>query len=62
MLWDGVTFFGFDKNKLDRIRGIKTSFFDVFRDFQWVVITFMTFTLVSFVLVSEAHKLGEVKQ
>lgn len=62
MLWDGITFFGFDKTKLDRIRGIKTSFFEVFRDFQWVVLTFVTYALVTFIVVEESHKLGEVKQ
>lgn len=62
MLWDGLTFFGFDKTKLERIRGKKVSFSDKFRDFQWVIISFVTASLIIFIVVEESHKYGEVKQ
>jgi hypothetical protein len=37
LLWDGLGFFGFDDNKLERLKGKKPKWYDKFSNKRWVV-------------------------
>ena len=36
LLWDGLGFFGFDDNKLERLKGKKPNWYDRFTNKRWV--------------------------
>jgi hypothetical protein len=58
MCWDGLEFFGFDDTKLARLNGSKVSFIDKFKNKKWLIITICSMFVISFVITSEASKLG----
>ena len=61
MLWDGLDFFGFDDTKLARLNGHPTSYFDKFKNKKWLAKTFIGVTIVLYVILSSASKLGTMK-
>ena len=61
MLWDGLTFFGFDDTKLARLNGVPTSYLDKFKNKKWLSTSILGVTIVTYVILSSASKLGTVK-
>ena len=61
MLWDGLTFFGFDDTKLARLNGHPTSYLDKFKNKKWLSTSMLGLTIVLFVILSSASKLGTMK-
>ena len=61
MLWDGLTFFGFDDTKLARLNGHPTSYLDKFKNKKWLSTTILGVTIVLFVILSSTSKLGTIK-
>ena len=60
-LWDGLEFFGFDDTKLERLNGHPTSYMDKLKNKKFLATTSLGFTIVCYVIISSASKLGTVK-
>jgi Na+/H+ antiporter NhaC len=61
MWWDGLVFFGFDDTKLARLNGAPVSFTDKFKNKKWLIMTFTSLFVVSFVIITETSRLGTQK-
>ena len=59
--WDGVSFFGPDHTKLQRLNGIPPRWFDKFKSFAWFFPKFVMLALIAFVIGNEFKDVGEVK-
>ena len=61
LLWDGLGFFGFDDNKLARLKGKPARWYDRFVNKRWMIfnLSFLIFVLV--ILSKELKTLGNVK-
>lgn len=62
LLWDGLSFFGFDDTKLDRLKGHPVTFFSKFTSLRWIVITFGSLIGALVILSIEIGKYGEVRR
>ena len=62
MLWDGLTFFGFDDTKLARMNGAKTSYLDKFKNKKWLIKNVIGVCIVFYVILNSVSKLGAVKR
>jgi hypothetical protein len=60
MLWDGLTFFGFDDTKLGRLKGEPVSVWDKFKNKKWLISMFIAFAVIIFVLSTELSKLDSL--
>ena len=62
MLWDGISFFGFDDTKLKRIRlKKKPSVTDKCSSKRWIVVSLITVILAIEILSTEINALGTQK-
>ena len=57
-MWDGLTFFGFDDTKLDRLKGKPLDFLTKFTSLKWVVQTFLMMIAIIVVLSISMSKYG----
>ena len=60
-VWDGLTFFGFDDTKLDRLRGRPLDFLTKFTSIKWIVMTFASLIAILVVFWISAMKYGDEK-
>ena len=61
LMWDGLVFFGYDDNKLQRLKGIKPRWYDRFLNKRWLFFN-MTFAIIlSIVLMTQLQTLGQVR-
>ena len=60
-LWDGLGFFGFDGNKLDRLKGIKPRWYDPFFNKGWILNKLIILAIMVYVLNGNFEKLGDIK-
>jgi hypothetical protein len=61
ILWDGLEFFGFSMEKLQRLRGKKASYCDKFTSKKKLASTMAMLTLIVYVVISEAKMIGDIK-
>ena len=61
LLWDGLGFFGFDDNKLERLKGKNPKWYDRFSNKRWVVSNLIIGFFVIYVLSGQVELLGDVK-
>ena len=61
LLWDGMTFFGFDDNKIKRLDGVKPRWYDRFTNKRWLLFNFTFVAAFMAVCVSEFNLLGNIK-
>lgn len=61
MWWDGLEFFDFDDTKLARLNGARVSFLDKFKNKKWLIVTFMSMFIISYVIITETSRLGTPK-
>ena len=59
--WDGLSFFGFDDGKLDRIRRKPASVWDKCNSVQRLVMIILGLTVLVFVLFTQIKKWGSMK-
>jgi hypothetical protein len=50
LLWDGLGFYGFDDNKLDRLKGVKPRWYDKFTNKRWLVANLVVGILIVYIL------------
>ena len=62
LLWDGVGFFGFDDNKLERLKGKKPKWYDRFSNKRWLAANLVVILAMLQVLGDQYHILGTVKK
>ena len=48
LLWDGLGFFGFDDNKLERVKGKEPRWYDRFVNKRWIL---FNLSIIAFVIV-----------
>jgi hypothetical protein len=60
-LWDGLGFFGFGTHKLNRLRGIKTTFFTRFENISWDITTTLWLTCAIIILKEKGDEIGDQK-
>ena len=61
LLWDGLGFFKFDDNKLERLKGIHVKWYDRFKNKRWIIFNFVAIILVVGIIVTHLNSLGTVK-
>jgi hypothetical protein len=61
LLWDGLGFFGFDDNKLDRLKGIPSKWYDRFKNKRWIIYNFLAVIVVVGIITNHLKELGKVK-
>jgi hypothetical protein len=61
LLWDGLGFFGFDDNKLNRLKGIPPKWHDRFMNKRWVLFNLTSISIVLIIIVGQLETLGDVK-
>ena len=61
LIWDGLGFFGFDDNKLQRLRGIPVRWNDRFKNKRWMLYQSVGLFIIFAILVNEFRKIGDVK-
>jgi len=59
MMWDGLGFFGFSDTKLPRLRGKKVTLLTPYLSWKRTPIMFITFVVMVYIIISEAHNLGK---
>ena len=62
MIWDGVTYFGFNTSKLKRLEGHKPGWCDKFKDRTYLLPALFTLGIVAYLLIHELVKFGSVIQ
>ena len=60
-LWDGMAFFGFDDNKLERLKGRAPRWYDPFRNIRWVLTNILVLTVVIYIVSTVAQDFGHIK-
>ena len=55
LLWDGIGFFGFDDNKLNRLKGQSVKWSDRFKNKRWIIFNLMAFILITFILITHLN-------
>ena len=58
MLWDGLDFFGHDYMKLPRLRGVKTSWTDKFKNKERMIPMTIVFIVALILTITESSKIG----
>ena len=61
LLWDGLGFFGFDDNKLDRLRGKPPKWYDRFLNFRWILFNLTLTAIMVSILARQAGNVGNIK-
>jgi hypothetical protein len=51
LIWDGLGFFGFDDNKLARLKGKKPKWYDRFSNKRWVALNVSVAVFILYILV-----------
>ena len=62
LLWDGTGFFGFDDNKLERLKGKKPRWYDRFSNKRWLATNVIVGLAIIYVLSGQYELLGSIKQ
>jgi hypothetical protein len=62
LLWDGLGFFGFDDNKLDRLKGISVKWYDRFTNKRWIMFNVTSIIIFIAVLSRQLGGVGGIKQ
>lgn len=52
LMWDGLGFFGFDDNKLDRLKGRPPKWYDRFYNKRWIAAKIITLSFVLYIFIS----------
>ena len=60
-LWDGMGFFGFDDNKLDRLEGKKPRWYDPFFNKRWMFSNLILLAIIGYIIYENFLKLGDTK-
>ena len=58
LLWDGLGFFGFSSNKLDRLTGKEVRWFDRFKNPIWLALNFTTIVIIMTFLAHQLNNIG----
>ena len=61
MVWDGLDFFGFDDTKLPRLRGVKPSIYDKFKNKKQVSVFAIMLAIAILIITRESSKIGSIK-
>ena len=61
LLWDGLGFYGFDDNKLDRLKGVEPRWYDRFSNKRWLLANMTLYALVVYILAGQLNQFGEIK-
>jgi hypothetical protein len=61
LFWDGFGFFGFDDNKLNRLKGQAPRWYDPFCNWRWMIGNIVAVGIVAYILVTELGEFGHVK-
>ena len=62
LVWDGLGFFGYDDNKLERVRGTKPRWFDRFLNVRYVLFQVVFVAVIVYVFASQIENLDTLKQ
>ena len=60
-LWDGLGFFGFDDNKLERLYGKKPRWFDPFFNKRWMLSQLTMLAIIAYILYESFITVGDIK-
>ena len=60
MIWDGVTFFGYDAEKIKRLNGAPPKYSDKVTNIEWVFPHIIAFCLALYLLIIEFNKFGTI--
>ena len=61
LFWDGFGFFGFDDNKLPRLKGQAPRWYDPFCNWRWMIGNIVAVGIVAYILITELGEFGHVK-
>jgi hypothetical protein len=61
LLWDGLGFFGFDDNKLERLNGKKPKWYDRFSNKRWVLLNLILATAFFYIITSQFELIDTIK-
>ena len=57
-MWDGLRFFSFDDNKLDRLQGRKVKWYDKLKNKRWMIANFIALIIIIGIIIDHLNRLG----
>ena len=61
LIFDGLKFFSFDDNKIERLKGKEIKCYDKLKNKRWVVFNSLALIVIVFIISDRLKELGKIK-